>query len=613
MVRRRLPILNKEEKVSLRKRWEAAKLAFWWTYRASPKLAIISLVLSMVGGLFPIVSPYVFKLIIDSLTSPGRMSLATTFGIGIGGMMIIYAVISIVEGIFFEILSMVKRSHGYRIEKYSWEILADKISHLDLVYFENPKYYDKLDKVNSAANRLDAIFWGITFFARTLVSAVIVAIVIIKFDLVIFIIILLSAIPGIIFSIKGVNILWGAFDLYSPVQRQARYYRNLLVGERQAAKEITLFGLKDYFFGKFKGLFDDFVKAQNKAMVYNLLWYSAIGIVGGGLSILAAWQVVKVFMGGMITIGSLTFMWSMVFQFSQHVRYTVGGISDLYSDATFITPVVDIMAFKPTLTNVESPKPFPKKIKQGIEFKKVTFYYPEQKTPSLKNLNLFIKPEENIALVGENGSGKTTLIKLLARLYDPTSGEILVDGVRLQDYSKESLYNNLGVIFQDFMKYEATAAENIGFGKLQQIAKKKLIRIAAKKSGADEFIKNLKDKYKTKLGRYLEEKGTDLSIGQWQKMALARAFFRDAEILILDEPTAAVDARTEYSLFRKFQRLTRHKTTVLISHRFSTVRMADRIIVMNKGRIVEQGSHKQLLRKRGRYAKLFSLQAEGYK
>ena len=334
-------------------------------------------------------------------------------------------------------------------------------------------------------------------------------------------------------------------------------------------------------------------------------------MVEGGFAVYAAWLVVKSFLEGKITIGELTFLWALLFQFASHVRWLVRMIGDLNTHTTFMTPIVEVIQFEPKIKEPEKPNRFPA-IQKGIEFRNVTFTYPRSKKPALENLNLLIKPRQSIALVGENGSGKTTLIKLLCRLYDTSEGDILVDGINIKDFCLKDLYANLGIIFQDFMKYEAQIEENIWFGKLNIRGHKK-VHEAALKAGAWEFIKGFEKTYKTQVGKRLKEEGVELSVGQWQKIALARAFFRDAQILILDEPTAAVDARAEYQLFRRFRNLTKNKITLLISHRFSTVRMADKIVVIDKGRIIEQGSHEELMRKNGHYARLFRLQAKGYR
>src|SRR3989344_4225800 len=380
-----------------------------------------------------------------------------------------------------------------------------------------------------------------------------------------------------------------------------------------AIKEIKLFGLKPHFITRFGTLFDQFIGKQQNAAKKEFGLYVIVGIVEGTLSVLAAWLVIKAFLQNQITIGEFTFFWALLFQFAEHARYAVRQIGELNNTATFITPFLKILDFKPKIKESENPKPFPSKLEKGIEFRNVTFFYPRAKKPALKNFNLHIKPGESIALVGENGSGKTTLVKLLTRLYEVTEGEILIEGINIKEYSLTSLHENIGVIFQDFMKYEGLVEENIGYGSVKQLNSKSKIHSASLKAEAYDFIRDLEDKYKTHVGKTLKDEGVELSVGQWQKIALARAFFKDAPILCLDEPTAAVDAKAEYQLFQKFEKLTKGKTTILISHRFSTVRMADRIVLIEDGKIAEQGSHHELLRKRGKYEKLFRMQAEGYR
>ena len=338
-----------------------------------------------------------------------------------------------------------------------------------------------------------------------------------------------------------------------------------------------------------------------------------VGIIEGVLSIIAAWIVVKGFLAGSISIGEFTFLWTLLFQFAEHARWIVRMLGDMNTNVIFITPFIKILNFKTKVVEVVNAKIFPKRLQKGIEFRNVSFSYPRSKNLALNNVSFQIKAGENIAFVGENGSGKTTIIKLLTRLYDVDKGERLIDGINIKNYKLDDLYKNLGVIFQDFMKYEALVGENIAFGKLRDLNNKERIHEASIKSEAWEFVQDLEKKYKTHLGKTLKDEGTELSVGQWQKIALARAFFRNAQVLILDEPTAAVDARAEYRLFKRFKLLTKNKTTFLISHRFSTVRMADRIIVINKGKVIEKGSHRELVEKNGRYARLFRLQAEGYK
>ena len=313
----------------------------------------------------------------------------------------------------------------------------------------------------------------------------------------------------------------------------------------------------------------------------------------------------------MITIGAMTF-YLTIFQRSQSVVQTLfSNLAQLYEGGLFLNNLFDFLALEPRISDGRN-LPVPRPIRQGIEFRNVSFRYPDRAEWALRDINLHIAPGEKIALVGANGAGKTTLIKLLTRLYDPTEGQILLDGIDLRDYNLHELRQRIGVIFQDFVRYQATARENIGFGQIEEVANEARVRAAAERGGADEVVRRLANGYDTMLGRWFEN-GAELSGGQWQKIALGRAFMRDSEVLVLDEPTAALDAEQEYEIFQRFRDLTAGRIAVLISHRFSTVRMEDRIVVLDNGRIIETGTHQELVAANRMYARLFHLQAAGYR
>lgn len=598
---------------SIKERIEAIKLAVKWTYNSSKPLIILIFIIAIISGLLTIIEPYIFKLVIDNITNTGESILVKKFGISLLGLLIIYGVARVIQDIFYKLQTIIERLHAHRIDQYSSKIMMSKISSLDMAYFEDPEYHNILNKANQNTWRVNAFFWNFIGLVAEIVSVLVIIGALFSLNWIIVALILGAALPSILLTLYRTRIEWSAFDSSSSIYRRAWYYRKMMMDKEQAIKEIKLFGLKEHFLEEFDKLFEKFTKEQKKAAVKSTFIFGLVSLLEGVLVVIAAWLVTNSFINGGITIGQLTFFWALLFQFAGHARQAVKTIGTINETATFITPVVEIMGLKSAIKEAENPKEFPKQLNQGIEFKNVTFYYPRAKVPALKNFNLQIRPGEGVALVGENGSGKTTLIKLLTRLYDVTEGEILIDGINIKEYSLKSLYKNLGIIFQDFMKYEALVEENIGYGNLSAVKRKSEIHGASLKAGAWEFVQDLEKKYKTPLGRTLEEKGVELSVGQWQKIALARAFFKDAQILCLDEPTAAVDAKAEYQLFRKFEELTKNKTTILISHRFSTVRMADKIIVIDKGRLIEQGSHRELLRKRGHYASLFRMQAEGYR
>jgi ATP-binding cassette subfamily B protein len=315
---------------------------------------------------------------------------------------------------------------------------------------------------------------------------------------------------------------------------------------------------------------------------------------------------------GFLSIGTLVFLTSAIQQASINIQQVFSTLASIADQALFLTDLLAFFEMKPTIRSKPNALPAPRPIMRGFEFRDVSFSYPGSARLILNRLNFSLRPGERVALIGENGQGKTTIVKLITRLYDPTEGQILLDGIDLREYSLEDLYREIGVIFQDFMKYELTAAENIAVGRIEELDNLELLRAAAQKGLADQVVQQLPRQYQQVLGRRFEG-GVDLSGGEWQKIALARAYLRDAQLLILDEPTAALDARAEYEVFQRFAELTAGKMALFISHRFSTVRMADRIVVLEKGQIAEEGSHAQLSALGGRYAEMFELQAASYR
>jgi len=315
---------------------------------------------------------------------------------------------------------------------------------------------------------------------------------------------------------------------------------------------------------------------------------------------------------GALSIGTLTFLAGAIQQASSNIQQIFSTLSSIADQALFLTDLLAFFEMQPTVRSKPNALPAPRPIVRGFEFRNVSFAYPGMSRLVLDGLNFHLRSGERVALIGENGQGKTTIVKLITRLYDPTGGCILLDGVDLREYSLEDLYREIGVIFQDFMRYEMTARENIAVGRIDELSNLKLVRTAAQKSLADQVIARLPNHFEQMLGRRFEG-GVDLSGGEWQKVALARAYLRDAQLLILDEPTAALDARSEYEVFQRFAELTAGKMALFISHRFSTVRMADRIVVLENGKIAEEGSHAQLAAKGGRYAEMFELQAASYR
>jgi ATP-binding cassette subfamily B protein len=397
----------------------------------------------------------------------------------------------------------------------------------------------------------------------------------------------------------------------TPAKRQMDYLRQV-AGSREGAKEVKLFGLSSFFTERFQALAnqiyeEDVALSRRKLIVGGLL--GIIGTLGYyGAYVYVIWRTIH----GGYDIGQFTFLTTAIQQASSNLQQVFSTASGIADQALFLTDLLAFFEMKPTVESKPNGMLAPRPVSKGFEFRNVSFTYPGTNRTILKNFTFTLRPGERVALIGENGQGKTTVVKLITRLYDPTEGQILLDGVDLRDYSMEDLHKEIGVIFQDFVRYEMTARENILVGRIDRPKDQSEIEFAAHKSLADTVVRKLEGGYDQMLGRRFEG-GVELSGGEWQKIALARAYLRDAQLLILDEPTAALDAKSELEVFERFAELTTGKMALLISHRFSTVRMADRIVVLSGGRLTEEGNHRELMERGGLYAEMFEMQAASYR
>jgi ATP-binding cassette, subfamily B, bacterial len=484
---------------------------------------------------------------------------------------------------------------------------------LDLVYFEQAEFYDKLQNARREADwRALRIVTGSFGLIQSTITLISFALLLVRFSPWLTLILFGATLPSFVAQERFARLSFRMLSWRAPERRKMSYYEHLLTVDSYV-KEIKLFGVGDNLLNRYSTLFQKFFREDMALGVKR----SAASVGLGLLSSLSyygayAWIVFRT-IGQTITLGDMTLYLSVFRQSQGTFAALFGGVAELYENSLFMSNLFAFLDLTPQMAPSADARPVPTRLKQGIEFRNVSFQYPGRQDYALRNVNLMIRPGEKIALVGANGAGKTTLIKLLTRLYDPTEGQILVDGIDLREYDLNGWRQKIGVIFQDFVRYHLTATENIGLGQVEAMEDQPRIIKAAEKGGADPVVRGLPEGYDTMLGKWFKD-GHDLSGGEWQKVALSRAFMRDAELLVLDEPTAALDAEQEYQIFQRFRELTADKMAILISHRFSTVRMADRIAVIADGTIAELGSHEELMAiEGGTYQHLFNIQAQGYR
>lgn len=484
-------------------------------------------------------------------------------------------------------------------------------SRLDLASYEDPLFHDKLERARVQATDRLGMVQQLGRLVQQVITTVTLAASILFFSPWLLVVLIACVIPAFIGESHFAFLGYAQAFRQTPVKRQIDYLR-FLGASKDSAKELKLFGLSKYLTDRFQKLSDD-IFVQNVSLAKRRLVASSLLSLLTTVGYYGAYAyVILETVRGAMTVATLVFLTGAIAGASANLQMIFSTFSSIADQSLFLTDLLQFFAVRPTVFSKPNAVKTPQPITQGIEFRDVTFSYPGSERPILRNLNLFLKPDERIALIGENGEGKTTIVKLLTRLYDPTAGQILLDGVDLRDYDLDDYASNIAVIFQDFMRYDMTAWENIAVGQIGARENLEQVELAAKKSLAEGVIKKLPLGYDQMLGRRFET-GVDLSGGEWQKVALARAYLRNAQILVLDEPTAALDARSEHEVFERFAELTKGKMALLISHRFSTVKMADRIIVLEKGVIAEQGRHEQLMAHGGRYAEMFELQASSYR
>ena len=491
-------------------------------------------------------------------------------------------------------------------------MVMEKAASLDLQFYEDPASYDLLRRAqNDSINRPVLMIATAFGLLQTLLTLVTMIALLFGVSWILAAVVIISPIPAFIADTRygwhGYNIArWG-----SRLLRRMNYMVNLVTTD-SFAKEVKLFGLGHYFIERYRLIASAFYDTQRSQVVRRYMTGFALGNISTLVTSITYLYIALQAIAGRLSLGALTAYTQAAVQVQNSIQSVLSGFSGMYEHNLYLNNLVELMAKEPSMPVAAQPVPVPQPLRGEIRFENVTFAYPGSETLALDNVSFTVKAGETLAVVGRNGAGKTTLFKLICRLYDPSQGRILIDGVDLRDFDPAELRRQIGAMFQDYVDYQATAAENIGLGSLPDIANRDAVVSASKQAGSDELIAKLPAGYDTALGKWFDA-GVNLSGGEWQKVALARAFMReDARILLLDEPTSALDAQAEFDLFERLQSLTHGRTAVYISHRFSTVRRADRIIFLEHGRLVEEGTHEELMRLNGRYAKLFRMQAAAY-
>jgi ATP-binding cassette, subfamily B, bacterial len=578
--------------------WEAAPTAVAW-----------SVVLRLLVSGIPVLILWVTKCIVDDVDRHiwHSVALPHTFW----WLVAIEFGLACLATILARLIDFCDTVLADKFTRYISTRIMEHASRLDLTRFEDPLFYDKMERARvQGTDRVMMIQMTGRLFQEAITTAGLAA-GIFFFSPWLLLFLIACAVPAFLGETHFAFLGYSLNFQQATARRQLDYLR-IVGGSKESAKELKLFGLGPFLVGRYRNL-SDRLHLETVGLAKRKLLYGALLTLLGTLGYYGTFAyVIYDTLRGLLTIGQLTFLAGAIAGASSNIQMVFSTFSGIADQALFLTDLLEFFSVQPTIVSRPGAIAAPRPIRQGIEFQDISFAYPGTRRLVLRNIDLRIEPRERVALVGKNGEGKTTIVKLLTRLYDPTEGRILLDGVDLREYDLEDLWKTIGVIFQDYMRYDLTAFENIAVGRIEEQANPFQVQAAAMKSLAHSVIQKLPNGYEQILGCRFEG-GVDLSGGEWQKIALARAHLRDAQMLVLDEPTAALDARSEHDVFQHFAELTRDKTSLFVSHRFSTVRMADRVLVLEDGNIAEQGPHDQLMKRRGRYAAMFELQAAGYR
>ena len=601
------PPLSLKERVSALKNLPGFLKLIWHT---SPKMAFVNILLRIIRAAIPLATLYIGKLIIDEVVhlakTPETLELNYLFlliGLEFG--------LAIISDLLNRATALLDSLLGDLFANQSSINLMEHAATLDLDQFEDATFYDKLERARRQTLSRTVLMTQVLGQAQDIITMLFLSVGLIAFNPWLILLLVVAVIPAFLgeshFNERSYSLVHG----WTPERRELDYLR-MTGASDDTAKEVKIFGLSGFLTDRFRQLSDQFYQANKKLVLKRAAWGSLFATLGSAGYYGAYVYIIYKTVTGTLSLGDLTFLSGSFMRLRGLLESILNRFSSIAEGALYLQDFFEFFQLQPRIQPNAQARPFPKPIRQGFTFENVGFKYRNAEKWAIRNLNFTLQAGEKLALVGENGAGKTTLVKLLSRLYDPTEGRILLDGYDLREYDPVELRKEIGVIFQDFVRFQLSAGNNIAVGRIEEKENQPRIETSAELSLADSVIKKLPEGYNQIIGRRFA-KGVDLSGGEWQKIALGRAYMRDAQLLILDEPTAALDARAEHEVFQRFAELTKGKTAVLISHRFSTVRMADRILVIENGQFVEIGSHVELLQKGGRYAELFHLQAAGYR
>lgn len=580
-------------------------------WKAAPRWTTAHIVLLIVQGILPIVGLYLTKLTIDTLTALPAIADKSAAFRSLVSLLAFTGGVLVASTVCASLSNLVTKAQSLQVTNYMQRVVHAKSIEVDLEYYENAEYHNSLQRAQQeAVYRPNQILQNLVQVAQDSISLVTMVGLLITLHWSIAGLLLVAAVPAVLVRLKFAEVTFRWQRRRTELDRQTKYLSWMLT-DGSYAKEIRLFGLGHLFGQRYDRLRHQLYREELSIETRQAIATLAAQILAATLMFSAYVYIVYQTFQGAIKLGDLVVYYEALQRGQTALKSLMGGLSSLYENNLFLANLYEFLEIKPKIAPAAHSKSFPRPMRSGIVFDRVSFQYGTTSRWALKEVSLTIRPGEVIALVGENGSGKTTLIKLLCRLYDPTHGKITLDGVDLSEYDIVDLRRQISVIFQDYVKYCFTASENIWLGNIDVDPISDSIPDAARRSGADEVIRSLPQGYETILGKLFDQ-GEELSIGQWQKVALARAFLRDSQLIVLDEPTSAMDPKAEYEVFQNFRRLIQNQAAILISHRLSTVKMADRIYVVDRGKIIEGGTHAELMQLGGLYAELFATQAKSY-